>query len=476
MNQLFRRRAAAVWIIIISLIFPSCSTFMSNLQARMEGAPSWIFSTPSNTFSTVYFTGEGRSDEGVQEIAEEQAYLEILEEVTDYVEIEIDQEVRDQLFEERRMDELAVTVEDTFQRSEEGASIYHVLAKADRKTINDYIRKKTEEVEKLRKTFTNIADQAQRAYNRQEDLRSLNLYLKAAETAYRTELAGSRDMVESYLSRAVSILRDLRLKAGNRSERDRTFPVKVQRGEGVFANNVVNAPIKVNYSVKNTEGGQIPMEREVVSNERGDAAVTVLHSGFRGNGVLTMQLELSAVEATYEIFSDDPELKVYFDTLRSLKEELSLTFSYAIYSEYLTGRLLVSFLEFDRNNRNLESQYAMDAFTAALEDEGITAKKSVRGGFSDVNQLGELIAANASDGYDRLIAASMEIINIKALDNRYIATTEGIVRITDMKTGQDLRTPERLAANGIGMSRDEAVAAAFTRFGQIAAVTLLNAL
>jgi len=475
--RLFRASMlGAGMLIMLSLM--SCATFFDSIEARVKGVPVWTLGNPSNTLSSLYFVGEGISEEGSSDAAEMLAYEDLLQEIARYTGADLLERQQRELIQEDRIAELSVRIEETFQKEEDGVFRYYLLAAADRKNINDHIRRTSEQTQKLRESYQRIADEAEKAYSRREDYTAVHLYLEAARQAYETSVPDSREQAKQYLGKAADVLAEIQLTPADRTVGSRTFGVSVSRGSGAFALKIADAEITASFTVQNTAGKETAMVRELVTDVQGSASLTISHPGFRGVDSLVMKLELSEIEEIYETFAGDDEFTPLFDTLRNLRSRKYISIPYTIHSKYLVGDIFTVFYEADRNSRQVQEAYALNSFIRTLAADGIESAEAVSSRIDDIAMTDQVFSAFplGAAGADKVIAASVEISTIKNLQTVFIATAEGILRVIDAAAMADLRKPERLAANGMGQTRADAEAAALTRFGEVAAATLLNEL
>lgn len=458
-------------VLVLSLFLSGCST----IRAWVEDVPVWVIQKPGNTLTKVFFTASGTDLSGNEMTAQQAAYEQLLDEISEFLGYDVEAEYRRELLQTGRIEDLQLELTDRFLQEDGSSLTLSVLAEANRKVISKLVRDnlttKKDEEDKINEPES----EAKNYYRQQDDFDAFSLYIEAAVEAYISPLAEAESRYAEIMGEAVSVLQGMNLQQLESDTSGGVFAARVTRGSGVFAPKISSVPVKAVFPVKNAAGKTREESLVVASDSKGLVTVMPSNTNFRGTGILTMFIDIS--EPLAYLIDTVGEQDPYVRQLRIIAVEKSLEYEFAITSEIAGSVITAAILDYSKNGTLLKSSESLDAMVEMLEKDGLYVNRIYPG--ESLNDESSILAfARKSYADTRTIAVigSSGISGIANSQDRYIASVKGSARIYTLSDGVLVDEIGEFAANGFGADEDLARSAAFTRFGQIAASLVIGRL
>ncbi len=460
-------------IALMAVLTSSCATVASSIQARREGVPVWTIHPPAATITSIPFTGSGTAALTRRDAAYDAAVESLVNALGSYVGYNLDDGHRRELLQTGEIVSLGVELTDEYTREGRDEVTVHLLAVARRSMIRNYRRSMEDKIDQAEEQFVSLSDQARRAYARNRDYTAAMLYLEAAQAVYHADTPDSFVHTESSLQQAISILEDVHLESVSRSIEERSFSVRVIRRGRTFGSGVEGASVQALYPVYNVAGRQTERLETVQTDSRGYADAQIIHPGFRGTGRVTLSLDSSRMNQLLQDIQSDERLAGYVEQLYRIMGDKQISYPFSVRSEALSGSVLAAIIEYDRGGERRDTTLAADALINTFTRDGIyTDRVPLTHTTSEEDIL--IWSWGQSTIYQTVVIGSAEIISLTQAGDRFVATVQGSVRVLDTASLNVRTTTNTVTANGVGPGMNEARRAAFTRFGEIAAATILN--
>lgn len=459
-------KAAVLLAVALSMLLGSCSSVLG----IFSGAPRWTVNTPRATLTTVYFTATGTALE--IDDARTAALNDLADQISEYLGLRIDESYRRELLETQRIEDFSVVVTEEYQDIGEQSSAVHLLVEANRRTITDIRRAWQQQAAREGQDYLMLRDAARRAYARNQDTEALIRYVEAAAAVKASQAAGHIELAKEYLTQAINIMGNLRIEAQSRSPGERQFSVRVVREGRTFSTAVSGAPVRVVYPVFNAAGAQVTREEVFTADSRGFSVFELSHPGFRGIGLVTVQLEILRNVSIPDEMLQHPELGSMIRQLLRMESEKQAGFPFQVQTEIIQGAVLASVLEYDRGGNLRPDDAAVQALREVFSRDGITVQPMPA--VESEDEARQTLREQGSREIQTGIIGSAEIVTLIQSGSRHIATVRGTVQVVDPATFRVRLSTDAVAANGIGESPEEARQAAFRRFGELAAAVVLN--
>ncbi|MCF7934037.1 MAG: hypothetical protein K9L73_04530 [Spirochaetia bacterium] len=469
-----KNRKQMVFIAILAVVMISL-TGCSSLRAWVQDVPVWVIEKPSNTLTKIYFTGQGSDADGNEMTARQAAQQGLLDEISEFLGYDVHDLYKRELLQSQALGELDLTITKEFQKVENGILTIHLLAEANRKTISTLVRANLDNIRADESKIDAPESEAKASYKRQDDYNAFRLYLKAAAEAYQSPLAASKARYEGLMDEAISVLMGLNFQLTDTDDMQGSFHARVTRGTGIFAPKIVSFPVKAVFPVKNAAGNVRQEELKQSTDTKGLVSFTPSHTNFRGSGTFTMYFDLSEIveELSDTVGADD----VYVTEMRKIIVDKRLEVPFSITSEVAGSVIVASMLDYSKNGTLLTATASLDSLIEMLQQDGIYANR-----IDPNNDLGteskvlQFARANFADTRSIAVIGSAGVHSVVESGDRYVASIKGSARVYSLKDGSLYAQTGEFAANGVGLTSDLAVTAAFKRFGQVAASLVIGKL
>lgn len=473
-------RMVILGMVLISL--SGCASLYTSFRASVEGVPAWTLQVPGYTLQSVFFVGEGSDSQGDVAAARQYAVEDLLKDVSKYLNESVSDLYRRELLNTLGVEKLALKVTDEFLKSgeevhqttgEPQVTVY-LLAEADRKVISQMVRDNLQVSRISEQLINQPLSEGDAALRKNADYTAVVYYLQAAAAAWVSPLDTASERYQEIMKKAIQTIQNLTLNERSSKPAEGVFSVQVTRGSGLFAPKIPDVQIRAVYPVKNNTGKTREDVMSLVTNNSGTVTFDTENPGFRGEGIVSMYLDLSDPVRKLELVTGagDP----YVLRLREVIASKFIEFPFMFTSSVNGSKIAVSLLEFQKNGSRMVTASGLDSMSKSLSSDGVDILRldypDILENDADSRTLVDRLVAEYASTITTAVIGSAGIVTVVENSTGAVATAMGSVMIVRLRDRLVMRRVDDIMANGRGDTLNLAREAAFTRFGQIAAASI----
>lgn len=448
-----------VVLILVVLLFSSCSTLSSWMRSNIEGLPFWVYGQSSSK-SQISVVGSGQSDNETK--ARILAYESVLKQISDLIGEDVTTTHLAELTRSNSINLYRLKISQEFVRKGEKETTVWLLATAERSLIEQARTSAELLLLEIEKEIQAYDKQAAQYYRENKDLLALASYIKIATLT--TER--SKYSFDDYINKIKKILQKLTISISATKEDIPTSTITLRRGSRRLSARIKEAPVTAFYTSTDPFGEPYKAADRFVTDNNGQFIYKNLSPTLMRSGEICFEADIrEQLEALKAI-----DEAVYEELIEIVKEK-RVCFSYNRETIISNNALLLSIGEYSIKGELLSSTNSSTAIKEYLKESNINIYVAEA---LDVDEQEYLEIANQEYPLiDYLLYGNIGITQIKEGELNNLVAVSGTVNLINKKTSSVVGTTENISAIGIGSNLEEAQEQAFYRLGLIA-TSLIN--
>lgn len=436
-----------------------CSSVQSLIKSGMTGLPFWVYSPNTGVGrGRTAFVGEGRSSSSRQ--AELLAYSSIVEQLSDYLGVELGQEVYRELSVLGTVQEYGLSIGDAFSRTEDRETVFYVYVVADLELLE---AASSDETLRRNETSRHVEELVLQGDSYMKDemfTKGVSCYMQAMLLAYGQDYIDEEYSYEVLCQDIVDILDSLTVSVPSSDPTQARCTVAVSRKSVLFPAKVKNAGVVAYYSAVDMKGDVYDDSFVYVTGNDGSFVFDCLNFTMARAGsvvfVLDFESELKALEA-----STDPDASA---RLRNAVQEKSVVFEYD--RAYGLGSIAVAAIEFDSKGYPIGSKSTTDYLCSKFNADSADSSPFYTSSSFEDDVLYDY--QHLKGGADCLLVCRFgQVGSTESRLGTYAVGVEGTAALFNVETGNEIYSSSVVYATAFGDSLDAATKAAYEKIADI---------
>ncbi len=447
----------AAFAIMMSLT--GCTSLSSLIKANISGVPYWVYSPKVGLGKDrVSFVGEGRASSSRQ--AELLAYSSIVDQLSEYLGVPLDQEVYRELSVLGTIQAYDLYVEDSFSRVLDRETAFYVYAVADSSLLEAASSEETIRRNEVSKNVEELVLQGDSYMKDEMFTRGISCYMQAMAASYGQDYIKEEYSYDTLFGDVMDIIGSITVSISSSDPSRARCTVAVTRKSVLLPSKVRNAEVLAMYRAVDMKGDAYDDSFVYITGADGGFVFDCLNFSMVRKGsvefVLDFESELEVLERT-----TDPAIAA---TLRAAVEEESVRFDYD--RAYILGDIAVAAIEFDSKGYAIGNKDTTDYLCSLLKTDGAEVSPFYAGSNLEEDVLYDY--SQLKGGADCLLVCrfgQMDVVESRL--GGFAASVEGTATLFDMKSLSTIYSSSVVYASAFGDTSQSAVKASFEKLADV---------
>ena len=455
------RLAAAVLAIFLAVAtLTGCSSIPSLIRANMSGVPYWVYSPKVGLAKNlVSFVGEGRSSSARQ--AELLAYSDIIEQLSDYLGVQLDQEVYRELSVLGTIQAYGLSLEDSFSKLEDRETVFYIYVVADSSLLEAASSEETLRRNDIARQVEETVLQGDEYMKDEMFTRGISCYMQAMVLSYGQDYIKDEYSYDTLSKDVLDILDSLTISISAKDSSQARCTIAVSRKSVLFPSSVKNANVIARYRAVDMKGEEYDDSFVYTTGRDGSFVFDCLNFTMVRSGavsfVLDFESELRALES-----STDPDVS---ERLRAAVEGKGVRFDYE--RSYRLGSIAVCAIEFDSKGYAIGNKDTTDYLVSRFEADGAVAEPFYADSSVEEDVLYDY--GQLKRGSDCLLVCRFgQMSSLESRLGGFAVGVEGVVTLFDVASGAEVYSGSVMYATAFGDTLEDATRAAYEKLADIA--------
>ena len=443
----------------VLLSLTGCTSLSSLIKANISGVPYWVYSPKVGLGKDrVSFVGEGRASTSRQ--AELLAYSSIVDQVSEYLGVPLDQEVYRELSVLGTIQAYNLSVEDSFSRVLDRETTFYVYAVADSSLLEAASSEETLRRNEVSRSVEELVLQGDSYMKDEMFTRGISCYMQAMAVSYGQDYIKEEYSYDTLFGDVLDILGSITVSISPSDPSQARCTVKVTRKSVLFPSKVRNAEVLASYRAVDMKGDEYDDSFVYTTGADGGFVFDCLNFAMVRKGsvefVLDFESELEALE-----LSTDPSVAA---SLRAAVEGKSVRFDYD--RAYVLGDIAVAAIEFDSKGYAIGNKDTTDYLCSLLKADGAAVSPF----YADSNLEEDVLYdySQLKGIADCLLVCrfgQMDVVESKL--GGFAASVEGTATLFDMNSLSPIYSSSVVYASAFGDTAQDAVKASFEKLADV---------
>lgn len=460
------KKIAFILLVVLILIVTSCSSVTGLYNSIKTGYPFWYFQ-PSSMVGTseVPFVVSAQGE--TQRQAELLAYEELGKKISLYVGRDLKPENIRELITLDHLDELGLTVLESYSVLEDTLYTVSLLASAKKDVITPLRTQQAIDRENVEAQIISLILEGDEYIKNNEDIKGVENYIKSLVLSYGNTLIDQEYSFDAILSEVLDILNSIEIRVLNPSTSKVTAKISVRRKVTVIASRVSECPIKATYYAVGSNGQSYQDSFTYMTEENGQVNFEVLNSSIEKKGSIIFSIGLDEVLENLKKVSEKDYYKI-----KAVIDNRSVKFDYN--KAYNMGFLGVSFLQYERGAVFEDGVRITNILSDKFNTDGIACLSYPV--LEEMTESQLIDAFNKGKGYKHcFLLIKAEVTDDQdSLTGKHYVLVEGQADLFDEKANV-LYSTGQVSASGFGDSYESAKQNAMDRLSEVAYILIKEA-
>ncbi len=459
-SKRFKETVLAVLLAFAILFsFTGCTSLSSLIRANISGVPYWVYSPKVGLGrDRVSFVGEGRASSSRQ--AELLAYSSIVDQLSEYLGIPLDQEVYRELSVLGTVQAYNLSIEDSFSRVLDRETTFYVYAVADSSLLEAASSEETLRRNEVSKNVEELVLQGDSYMKDEMFTRGISCYLQAMAASYGQDYIKEEYSYNVLFEDVMDILGSITVSIASSDSSRARCTVSVTRKSVLLPSKVRNAEVIALYRAVDMKGDAYDDSFVYITGADGGFVFDCLNFSMVRKGsvefVLDFESELEVLERT-----TDPTVAA---SLRTAVEEKSVRFDYD--RAYVLGSIAVAAIEFDSKGYAIGNKATTDYLCSLFEADGAEVSPF----YADSNLEEDVLYdySQLKGGAECLLVCrfgQMDVVESRL--GGFASSVEGTATLFDMKTLSPIYSSSVVYASAFGDTAQDAMKASFEKLADV---------
>lgn len=454
------KRAAILLVVFsIMLALTSCTSIVSLIKSNMTGIPYWVYSPKVGLGRGVTsFVGEGRASTARQ--AELLAYSDIVDKVSEYLGVPLEQEVYRELSVLGTIQAYGLSVADSFSWAMDRETVFYVYAVADSSLLEAASSEETLRRNEVSRNVEELVLQGD-SYMKDEMLtRGISCYMQAMAISYGQDYIKEEYSYNTLFGVVMDILDSMTISIASSDASQAKCTVAVTRKSVLIPSKVRNAGVLASYRAVDMKGDEYNDSFGYTTGADGSFVFDCLNFTMVRKGSVRFEFdferELKALEDT-----TDPSVA---KALRDAVEEQAVSFDYD--RAYILGSIAVTVIEFDSNGYDIGNKSTTDYVCSLLKADDAEVSPFYASSTLEEDVLYDY--GRSKEAADCLLVCrfgQMDIVESKT--GGFAASVEGTAVLFDVKSGSRIYSSSIIYASAFGATAQEATTASYEKLADV---------
>ena len=447
-------------ILLMLLTLTGCTSVKALVRSSISGLPFWVYHSQFGVDSSrVAFVGQGKAETERQ--AELLAYSDILQQLSDYLGVELGQEQYRELSVLGTIGEFQLTANETSTAYQEGETVVYVRAIADANLLKEA---SSEETLRKNETAQNVEElilQGDEYIKDGQDLKGVSCYLQSMVLSYEQDYIADEYSYDTICDEIKDILDSITVTLISQNKDNATCTVQVRRKSGLVASRVKAAELKASYEAIDVTGELYSDSFVYSTDDMGLVAFSPLNFTMIRKGEVKFSFDLDENLKALESLDANTA-----GELRALVESKAVVFEYD--REYSLGSIAVTILEHDAKGYKTGNKDTADYFVFCMTADGADAEAYYALSDQEEDVLYDYVQTHGRCAC--LLVCRFGQTDTIESSNGVFVTVEGtaVLYSTDLSKGiQTLYESGIIYATGMGESQEVATSQAYLKLADI---------